>query len=977
LLASAGAEAGVPSRLISDTVRTALWFSSEQAGIAGVVSTRAVALAKGSFRAMFVYKLKIAAAVLVAAAMLGTGATMLLKAAPQANPPIQAVEQLSEIRPDPAEDSGEGLPRGVLARMGSTQLRHGDVISFAAYMPDGRALLTAGRDRTARMWDRATGKELRRFDWGPVQPSDEPGPIQDGSKQQFEHQTLEDRALNGQAALSPDGRFVAASRDGVVRWWETASGKWLHQIQTGQKGLLQLTFSADARSLLTLGTRGETIAIWDVARGKCVRRIEGKASGGYIFTDDNAIVSPGWKYLAYLTRPEGNHRLIHIRDLATGKELAQIVADQHGSTQTLCFSADDKTLFWDHMPARGVVASDAATGKELHRLGYHRRPDGDGPYDAALAIAVSADGKSLAVCRMSHTIELWDLPSGQCTYPLGQPTLAQLELRVTDAASAFVRPALAFSPDGKTLICSLGGESARQFQVDTGREIPGMDNGHRRPVSTVALSDDGKSLYTYGHGDPVRVWDWATGKETGQRTAPDRATHAVFSRGGAVGFATDGEFILRGAGGERRWKIGEPPVSLALSPEGSLVAIRFWPNPEVQVRDAVTGQVRYTLAQAGDRMEFGSATPTPTEVTGVVPAHLVFSPDGRYLAGAGSTQQLCLWDATTGALLWELPLQSGPAIERFVFSSNSLCLATVNADYTVTLYDAVSGAQRGRLGEADPKKRTVHLTFGIYEFMQMRRDLTTCLAFSPDGCYLATAKDTPEIHLWDVLAGRELGQLEGHEGGVVSLLFSPDGKRLFSGGSDTTALTWDLTRLTGARRASPDPASKLQPKDLNALWTELASKDASRAFSALRKLSACSDQAITLIQERVRPATSPDSKSLAQLLADLHSGRVESRRQAESELEGLGDLAEPALRKALEGDLPIVLRRRVERLLDKLVMPTARQMRDLRAIELLELIGSSNARQVLLSLADGVPATRLTRVARGAVQRLTKQVVMP
>ena len=48
------------------------------------------------------------------------------------------------------------------------------------------------------------------------------------------------------------------------------------------------------------------------------------------------------------------------------------------------------------------------------------------------------------------------------------------------------------------------------------------DDGHRWPVSTLALSADGKSLYTYAHGDPVRVWDWATGKETGQFRAPDR-----------------------------------------------------------------------------------------------------------------------------------------------------------------------------------------------------------------------------------------------------------------------------------------------------------------------------------------------------------------------------------------------------------------------------------------------------------------------
>src|SRR5262245_4108522 len=143
VLATDCAGAAVPLPLLDATVRAALWFAGEQAAAAGFVSARAVALARGAIRAMFVNKLKV-----VAAAMLGTGATMLLKAAPQAvdsSPP--------EVRPDPAAVPGERLPAGAIARMGTTQLRHGDAVYFAAYTPDGKALLTAGKDRTVRLWD--------------------------------------------------------------------------------------------------------------------------------------------------------------------------------------------------------------------------------------------------------------------------------------------------------------------------------------------------------------------------------------------------------------------------------------------------------------------------------------------------------------------------------------------------------------------------------------------------------------------------------------------------------------------------------------------------------------------------------------------------------------------------------------------------------------------------------------------------------
>src|SRR5439155_27031701 len=146
-----------------------------------------------------------------------------------------------------------------------------------------------------------------------------------------------------------------------------------------------------------------------------------------------------------------------------------------------------------------------ATGNELRRLKSNDRND------PAMAIALSADGKSLAVCRLSQLIELWDLTSGQLTLPVGKVTEPQLEQESTDWLSQMVRPALAFSPDGKKLVCSLGGVTIRQFDVGTGAEIPGPGTGHRAPVSTLALSADGKSLCTYSAGDPARSWNWITG----------------------------------------------------------------------------------------------------------------------------------------------------------------------------------------------------------------------------------------------------------------------------------------------------------------------------------------------------------------------------------------------------------------------------------------------------------------------------------
>jgi hypothetical protein len=189
---------------------------------------------------------------------------------------------------------------------------------------------------------------------------------------------------------------------------------------------------------------------------------------------------------------------------------------------------------------------------------------------------------------------------------------------------------------------------------------------------------------------------------------------------------------------------------------------------------------------------------------------------------------------------------------------------------------------------------------------------------------------------------------------------------------DTTALTWDVTRLA---EAGPERPARPDAKALDALWADLAGQDAGKAFDALRRLSANPGQAAGLVKERLRPVSPPDGKRVARLVDDLKGDNFEVRRQAEAELEGLGELAGPALGKVLEGDPPLDLRQRVRRLQRRLSgqAPAAGLVRDLRAVELLELAGGPESRQVLAALAGGAAGARLTREAKAAALRLARR----
>jgi hypothetical protein len=203
---------------------------------------------------------------------------------------------------------------------------------------------------------------------------------------------------------------------------------------------------------------------------------------------------------------------------------------------------------------------------------------------------------------------------------------------------------------------------------------------------------------------------------------------------------------------------------------------------------------------------------------------------------------------------------------------------------------------------------------------------------------------------------------------VRAVAISRDGRRIASGSVDTTILVWDAT-------AGALPNAALSAEQLQTLWRDLRDADAGRAYRALWRMVLAPKQALPFLAEHLCPVAPVDDarrKQVDQLLADLDSDRFAVRQQAEAELEKTGLIIEPSLRKALESKLALEVRRRIEKVLEKLA---SERLRVTRALEAIEHMSLPESRQLLEALANGAPRAWLTEESRAIRKRLAEQPV--
>jgi hypothetical protein len=313
-----------------------------------------------------------------------------------------------------------------------------------------------------------------------------------------------------------------------------------------------------------------------------------------------------------------------------------------------------------------------------------------------------------------------------------------------------------------------------------------------------------------------------------------------------------------------------------------------------------------------------------------------------------------LWELATRK---ELRMLAGSTEQaRPLYASDCRIIAAVGQEDTMRLWDVDTGEELRRWKQPRPP--------------------LDWLALSPDAKLLAGAGADGAICLWETTTGQERCRFRGHRGEIVVLAFAPDGRTLASGSADTTVLVWDVNgpELPG------HPQHHLAAHELRDLWADLAGTDGPRAHRAIAALARAPQQAVPFLQKRLRPVMI-DVRQMGPLIRDLNDDKFAVRERAQARLEEFGEVARPTLRHTLADKPSLELRRRVERLLERLDqerrLPLPERLRVLRALEVLERIGSPEAQQVFATLADGSPECWLTQEAQGALKRLARRPTRP
>jgi eukaryotic-like serine/threonine-protein kinase len=643
-----------------------------------------------------------------------------------------------------------------------------------AFSADSKRIVTAGGDKTARVYDALAGA--------------------------LQLELKEHAGDVSCAAFSPDGTQIAtafrAGSAAIVKLWDARTGKALLDWKAHRYYVTRLAFSPDGTRILTGGS-DRAVKVWDAQTGELVLEVKGMMnsdeSSGLAFSPDGKRIVAG--------REDDTARVIDARtgglllELKGRPRVSHAISSTSTGVLTAAFSPDGARIATGGTTGGFGTGEasvwDARTGAELLEL--------KGLTSFVMSVAFSPDGERIITGGADGTAKVWDARTGT----------PRLELEGIKGSIACA----SFSPDGMWMVTGGGDGTTKLWDARTG--IPKFAlKGLEGRVNSVAVSSDGTRIVTGGgklqEPGQARMFGEGTIDIGGGKPEPPVPGKAT------VWDTRTGLALVELVG------LKEPVNSVAFSPSGTHIVTagaRWWNSggTELKVWDATTGTVLFDLSQKDQRATHA----------GERGGSVAFSRDGRRFVTGGMHNvnslgtELKVWDATTAAVKVEMKENKSPVLS-VAFSPDGTRIATGNYSKTATIWDAETGTAllelKGHTGNVnsvgfspDGKRivtgsddRTVRVwdarTGTTLAELKGHTGAVTSVSFSADGARLLAAGGTAagkpgEVFVWDAPKATEV-ELVGHTGFIQAVAFSPDGTRIATASQDKTVKVWDATTGT-------------------------------------------------------------------------------------------------------------------------------------------------------------------------------------